>query len=92
MPNQILSFNRHSDCGIDNSSLSPSLMNYASSIFGKSLIRGASNTENIKFNKLLIVDDSEFIQKLLIMVVERLRASMMVYFDIIQANNGEEGY
>eukprot|EP00347_Sterkiella_histriomuscorum_P015157 403358102 len=93
--NQILSLNRQTitESGIDVGSRSPSFLNYASSYFGKVLSRGVSQQEStVRQSKLLIVDDSEFVLKAMLLMAERVRSSMMLNFEIITASNGQEAY
>lgn len=45
-----------------------------------------------KPSKLLIVDDSDFVLKLMVMLAERLRQSTMIHFEIITAVDGEEAF
>jgi CheY-like chemotaxis protein len=40
---------------------------------------------------LLVVDDSEFLQKVTVSIIEKIKVSLMLNFDIISAVNGEEG-
>jgi hypothetical protein len=37
------------------------------------------------------VDDSEFLQKVTVSIIEKIKISLMLNFDIISAVNGEEG-
>jgi hypothetical protein len=41
---------------------------------------------------LLFVDDSEFLQKLTISIIEKIRQAMMLNFEVIAASNGEEAF
>ena len=42
--------------------------------------------------KLLLVDDSEFLIKMTSMIIEKVKSTMMLNFEIITAVNGEEAY
>ena len=38
----------------------------------------------------MVVDDSEFLQKVTVSIIEKIRISLMMNFEIISATNGEE--
>ena len=42
--------------------------------------------------KLLLVDDQEYLLKITISIIERIRQGMLLNFDVITASNGEEAY
>lgn len=40
----------------------------------------------------MVVDDSEFLQKIMISLIEKIKETLLLNFDIITASNGEEAF
>ena len=40
----------------------------------------------------MVVDDSEFLQKVTVSIIEKIRLSLMLNFEIVSAINGEDAY
>lgn len=40
----------------------------------------------------MVVDDSEFLQKVTVSIIEKIKLSLMLNFEIVSACNGEDAY